>query len=172
MRGSSTPDRRRGMGRLALVAGAALATYFLDPISGRRRRHVTRDRTLALFRRTGRVLDRRARWASGHLRGMAVRADLTHREQPPPDDVTLARKVETVVFRDADVPKGDISVNAANGVVTLRGTAPTPEMIRRLERDTAAIAGVAHVQNLLHLPGTPAQAAAPGSEGGPIEAAR
>src|SRR5690349_24454938 len=33
------------------------------------------------------------------------------------DDVGLARKVETVIFRDDTVPKGKIDVNAADGVV-------------------------------------------------------
>src|SRR5438067_279296 len=33
------------------------------------------------------------------------------------DDVGLARKVETVIFRDEAVPKGKIDVNAADGVV-------------------------------------------------------
>jgi hypothetical protein len=72
------------------------------------------------------------------------------------DDVGLARKVETVIFRDDDVPKGKIDVNAANGVVWLRGEAKTPEMIKDLERQTVAIPEVTRVENLLHLPKTPA----------------
>src|SRR5436190_16560052 len=31
------------------------------------------------------------------------------------DDVAIARKVETVIFRDESVPKGKIDVNAAQG---------------------------------------------------------
>jgi hypothetical protein len=85
--------------------------------------------------------------------------------KPPPqasrvpkdlDDVALARKVETIIFRDDAVPKGDIDVNAANGVVWLRGQAKTPEMIKGLERQCAAIPEVRQVENLLHLPKTPA----------------
>jgi hypothetical protein len=72
------------------------------------------------------------------------------------DDVGLARKVETIIFRDESVPKGDIDVNAADGVVWLRGTAKTPEMIKALEQQTAAIPEVRQVENLLHLPKTPA----------------
>ena len=72
------------------------------------------------------------------------------------DDVAVARKVETVIFRDDDVPKGKIDVNAASGVVWLRGEAKTPEMIKELERQTAAIPEVTRVENLLHLPKTPA----------------
>jgi hypothetical protein len=72
------------------------------------------------------------------------------------DDVALARKVETIIFRDDSVPKGDIDVNAANGVVWLRGQAKTPEMIKGLERQCASIPEVRRVENLLHLPKTPA----------------
>src|SRR4051812_10861234 len=38
------------------------------------------------------------------------------------DDVTLARKVESEIFRDADAPKGQVSVDVQAGVVYLRGT--------------------------------------------------
>ena len=72
------------------------------------------------------------------------------------DDVGLARKVESVIFRDASVPKGKIDVNAADGVVWLRGEAKTPEMIKALEREASAIPEVERVENLLHLPKTPA----------------
>ena len=72
------------------------------------------------------------------------------------DDVGLARKVETVIFRDDSVPKGKIDVNAADGVVWLRGEAKTPDMVKALERQAAAIPEVKKVENLLHLPKTPA----------------
>jgi hypothetical protein len=73
------------------------------------------------------------------------------------DDVGLARKVETIIFRDHNVPKGKIDVNAADGVVWLRGEAKTPDMIKTLETQTAGIPEVKKVENLLHLPHTPAR---------------
>src|SRR3954454_19154028 len=72
------------------------------------------------------------------------------------DDVGLARKVETVIFRDNSVPKGKIDVNAADGVVWLRGEAKTPDMIKTLESQANEIPEVKKVENLLHLPKTPA----------------
>jgi hypothetical protein len=72
------------------------------------------------------------------------------------DDVALARKVETIIFRDESIPKGQIDVNCADGIVWLRGEAKTPDMIKLLERQTAAIPEVRQVENLLHLPKTPA----------------
>jgi hypothetical protein len=82
------------------------------------------------------------------------------RAKPQPkqlDDVTITRKVETVLFRDESVAKGKISVNTADGVVTLRGEAKTPEQIKRLEAKAQAIPEVNDVENLLHLPKTPAR---------------
>jgi hypothetical protein len=72
------------------------------------------------------------------------------------DDVSITRKVETEIFRDPDVPKGAIDVNTADGVVWIRGEAKTPEMINELERRTNEIPEVKQVENLLHLPKTPA----------------
>ncbi|MGH2500545.1 MAG: BON domain-containing protein, partial [Candidatus Limnocylindria bacterium] len=73
-----------------------------------------------------------------------------------PNDATLARKVESELFRDASVPKGSLSVNAENGTVVLRGEVGRPEDIEEIERRVRSIGGVAAVHNLLHLPGTPA----------------
>jgi BON domain len=83
------------------------------------------------------------------------------RRQAPPkrlDDVTITRKVETVLFREGSVDKGKISVNTANGVVSLRGEAKTPEQIKQLEAKAREIPEVKEVENLLHLPKTPARA--------------
>jgi hypothetical protein len=78
-------------------------------------------------------------------------------QQPKPlDDVTITRKVETEIFRGSKVNKGKISVNTADGVVWLRGEAKNPEQVKELEARTAAIPEVKRVENLLHLPKTPA----------------
>jgi osmotically-inducible protein OsmY len=76
-----------------------------------------------------------------------------------PDDVTLARKVETEIFRSADAPKGTVSLNAENGVVFLRGVVDGREWIDRLGADAGKVEGVKEVRNLLHLPGTEAPVA-------------
>ena len=46
--------------------------------------------------------------------------------------MTLARKVETEIFRPADVPKGAISVNVNDGVVELRGEIADQKQIDEL----------------------------------------
>jgi osmotically-inducible protein OsmY len=78
--------------------------------------------------------------------------------------VTLARKVESELYRRVRVPKGHISINAEDGVVFLRGVIDQQEDIERIGDATRKIAGVRSVENLIHLPGTPAPASRPKSE--------
>jgi hypothetical protein len=78
------------------------------------------------------------------------------RQPKPMGDVAITRKVETELFRSSKVAKGKIDVNTADGIVWLRGEAKTPEQIKDLEAKAAAIPEVKRVENLLHLPSTPA----------------
>ncbi|MGZ4115620.1 MAG: BON domain-containing protein [Actinomycetota bacterium] len=80
------------------------------------------------------------------------------------DDVELAHKVESVVFRDPTQPKGKVSINAERGTVFLRGQVDSPDTIVRIERAAGDVEGVAGVENLLHVPGTPA----PHAKGGAL----
>ena len=61
--------------------------------------------------------------------------------------------VESELFRDEQVPKGQINVNAENGKVYLRGEVGEAKMIRDLEQRARSVQGVHDVENLLHLPG-------------------
>ncbi len=133
----------------------ALIAYFFDPQHGNRRRALARDRFPALFRRSTQRVEKAAQTITSEAK--ATKAKVTHRkeaEKPQPDDVTLARKVETEIFRDADVPKGQINVNAENGKVVLRGEVEKPEMIEDLVKRTQKVQGVREVENLLHTPGS------------------
>ncbi len=67
-------------------------------------------------------------------------------------DAALAHKVESVLFRDGAVPKGDIDVNAVGRVVYLRGKARSATMVADLSVRTQAIAEVERVENLLETP--------------------
>jgi BON domain-containing protein len=80
------------------------------------------------------------------------------------DDAELAHKVESVVFRDDTLHKGDVSINAENGTVFLRGQVDSPDTIVRFERAVRDVEGVDGVENLLHVPGTPA----PHAKGGAL----
>jgi osmotically-inducible protein OsmY len=114
---------------LAGAIGAALA-YFFDPDNGRRRRKIAADKAGKYVR----VAGRQAQGAAAQAEGLKQKA--THLKEEPkaqPDDVTLARKVETEIFRGADVPKGQININAEDGVVYLRGEVEQPDLIEDLE---------------------------------------
>jgi osmotically-inducible protein OsmY len=143
--------------RLGLIGLGAALTYFFDPQQGRRRRAMARDRVTAFLRRRMREGERLGRSTASGAGGLAQKAKhLKEEPKPQPDDVTLTRKVETEIFRDAEIPKGQINVNAENGKVYLRGEVEKPELINDLEKRARKVQGVQDVENLLHLPGTPA----------------
>jgi osmotically-inducible protein OsmY len=150
------------------IALGALLGYFLDRTAGRRRRHTARDRTLSRLRRGERRAAMRARRTESHAVGVARRTVNAARrgQREPLDDVTLAHKVESELYRRARVPKGQISINAEDGFVFLRGVMDRQEDIARVGAATRQIDGVREVENLIHLPGTPAPASRPKSERG------
>jgi osmotically-inducible protein OsmY len=141
---------------LRYVGLGALIAYYFDPESGNRRRALARDRIPALFRRSSRKIEQAGRAAAADAYGAKQKVKhLKEEEKPQPDDVTLTRKVETEIFRDEGVPKGQINVNAENGIVILRGEVEKPTMIKDLEKRTRKVQGVKEVENLLHVPGSP-----------------
>jgi osmotically-inducible protein OsmY len=140
------------------VAGAA-AQYFLDPEQGARRRNEARDRALALVRQGGAEASRKASYAAEQAKGAAQQAKQTvATDEPKPalTDQELAHKVESIIFRDPDAPKGQVNVDAVGTTVTLRGQVDSQEIVDDLERQAKEIPEVGEVENLLHLPGTPA----------------
>jgi hypothetical protein len=70
--------------------------------------------------------------------------------------VTIARKAESVIFRDVEVDKGAVDVNVAEGVLWLRGEVPTTDLINELETRANEVTEVRRVENLLHVPASPA----------------
>ena len=141
----------------AAMGGAALA-YFLDPQNGRRRRHQGRDQLLSLARHGTKRARKLVHHATSDAAGQARRAAhaLRKREEVELDDTTLVDKVESIVFRKHDVPKGQININAENGVVFLRGQVEDPELVGTLEGRVRKVRGVKDVENLLHTPEAPA----------------
>ena len=141
----------------AAMGGAALA-YFLDPQNGRRRRNQGRDQLLSLARHGTKRARKLVHHATSDTAGQARRAAhaLRKREEVELDDTTLVDKVESIVFRKHDVPKGQININAENGVVFLRGQVEDPELVETLEARVRKVRGVKDVENLLHTPEAPA----------------
>src|SRR5512133_1900659 len=96
--------------KLRYMAMGALIAYFFDPQSGGQRRAAIRDRVAS-----------RARMKAESM-GQPVSTEAR------PDDATLARNVETEIFRDAGIPTGRIDVDAENGKGVLRGAGEAPEL--------------------------------------------
>ena len=138
--------------------GAAFM-FFFDPEQGNRRRKMAVDRAGGFFRRTLRRGGRAGRAVSAQTYGLTQKVKHLREEEKELDDVTLARKVETEIFRPADVQKGKINVNVEEGVVVLRGEAKNPAQVKAIEAAARKVPEVVDVENLLHLPKTPARTA-------------
>jgi hypothetical protein len=156
-----TPEEIRRRELRSFLAGTGtgvVLAFWLDPELGRSRRRVVRERAWAAVRHGGRRVGRGGRavtlQAVGHAKGALHR--VRPGEPAPLDDVGLAHKVESVLFRDPRVPKGRISINAESGTVFLRGQLEDPDLIDDLAARVRDIPGVSEVDNLLHLPGTEA----------------
>lgn len=137
------------------AVGAAVA-YFFDPQRGWARRMKAVDRVSGVVRGTTRRTARFGRHIASDSRMLAQRLGARGKGRMPEIDTVLASKVESEVLGDPDVPKGSVNVNAEDGVVVLRGQVERPDQIRKLEQAVRRIDGVVDVENLLHLPGTPA----------------
>jgi osmotically-inducible protein OsmY len=154
--GEQPPSTARRIGALAVagVVGAAVA-FFLDPVSGKRRRNVARDKLGSWFRGGRDRIARRGRYLRGQAVGAVEETRRVGATQIPQNDETLAHKVESEALGYAGIASGRVNVNAERGVVILRGQVDQPEDVRRLEKLVREVDGVRDVENLLHTPGTP-----------------
>jgi osmotically-inducible protein OsmY len=142
--------------RAGLIAGGAAAAGAIAVFANRRRRHIARDRAAAIARRSAQQVNRQAQYMSGVVGGAAHMATSKVRSQERSyDDTTLARKVESELFRPADAPKGSVNVNVHDGIVELRGEVERSEDLEALAKAAARVDGVRDVHNLLHTPGSP-----------------
>ena len=137
------------------VGIGAAAAHFLDPQSGRRRRTEIREQAVSKVHAGVDQATTTASHAAGKAKGAVSTATPTGTGLEDPDDVTLARKVETEIFRAPDAPKGEVSVDVQRGVAHLRGEVADGQWITRLGQEAEKVEGVKGVENLLHRPGTP-----------------
>ena len=157
-RGDRGPGRVGGLlvGLLGAAAGAA-AAFLFDPARGRARRARLTDQGGAMVRRMTRQGEGLLRRVRSDVEGkLAATRAAGSAEARPVDDATLTDRVQSVVFRDPSVPKGDLNVNVERGIVVLRGEIPDEEMRARIVSEVEAVEGVWSVRDLLHLPGEPA----------------
>src|ERR1700674_573183 len=151
--------RRRGASRLAVLAGAAagaVAVYFFDPERGRARRTQFVDWSGARLRRGWSALNQLGA-RTGSDAGALPQRMVSLRSGPrPADDLTLRDRVESEVFRNADLPKGQINLDVQSGVVTIRGLVDNAFQIASVEKAVLKVPGVVGGENLLHVDAPPA----------------
>ncbi len=147
----------RGLPLLLASGVGLLLGFLLDPEQGKRRRNMLRDRLAGAIRRSGIRAARGARAIGAETYGVTQKVTHVRPAAREYDDVTLARKVESELFRGTGISAGQVNVNVENGVLFLRGQVQHPEDIELLEHKARGIDGVYEVENLLHLPGTPAR---------------
>lgn len=144
----------RWAGMLLPGAIAAAAMYLFDPDRGRSRRAQFRQRIAGTARRGSLRAQKKASFYSGKAEGLR-RSTIGRSDQDllPPNDPTLASKIESEVLGGSEYPKRKISVNVEGGVVVLRGEVDDRRQLSSLEEDVKKVPGVLDVDNLLHLPG-------------------
>jgi osmotically-inducible protein OsmY len=152
------------------IAGAGFGAGLVYILDNPNRRAVARDKAVQYAREGGGTVQSAAQTAAQRAQAQAqtaaqraqtqaqgvasrVQSAATGGDSAPDDDVTLTRKVESEIFRDADAPKGQVNVQAVNGVVELRGQLEDRAVIQDLEAKARNVTGVREVRNLLHLPG-------------------
>ena len=141
-----------GMTLLLGAAAGAAAQYFLDRQAGRQRREAISKQGMERAKRQASGAARKFDVVAGQAKG-AMSSAIPHGTDL--GDAGLAHKVESEIFRAADAPKGQVAVNAENGVIFLRGEVEG-DWIERLGSEAEQVGGVKAVRNLLHPPGTPA----------------
>jgi len=149
------PSRRRTV--LLVLAGLGagyLAGYLFDPERGRGRRAELVRRLGGVGLEANRMAQRTTVLATDRAAGIRSRV-IPRAADPNTDDLTILDRVESEVFADPAIPKGDINVMVVEGRAVLRGQV-SESQIAAIEAAVRQVVGVKDVENLLHVPGTPA----------------
>jgi hypothetical protein len=151
--------KRGGPTPLSVITGAiagAVAVYFLDPERGRARRAQFVDWSNARLRRGWHALNQLGSRTGSQAAAFPQRMVSLRSGPRPADDLTLRDRVESEVFRNPELPKGQINLDVNAGIVTVRGQVDNAFQIASVEKAVLKVPGVSGVENLLHVDGTPA----------------
>lgn len=150
---------RRGPNPVSILGGAiggALLFYFMDPERGAARRAQAKDQILATVRRLNGNLSQLGDRAGANANGFSQKMIHLRSGSTPVDDLTLRDRVESEIFRDQSLPKGQVNFDVESGVVTIRGQVESAYQIASIEKAVLKVRGVNGVENLMHMAGTPA----------------
>ncbi|MDX3906082.1 MAG: BON domain-containing protein [Pigmentiphaga sp.] len=138
---------------LNYVAAAALgatAMYLFDPIGGRRRRALLRDKAAASRHDLDRYARKARKRAADQLHGVAARARSTiGMDGSPVDEWQLVERVRSHLGRVTSHP-GSIDVSATAGQVCLSGQILASEH-EKLIAEVSAVPGVDSVEDRLEV---------------------
>jgi osmotically-inducible protein OsmY len=129
---------------LGAATGAA-AARLLTPDNGRKAASAASTAASAV--------STQAHHSANTMKGVAHA--VTPQRHEPMDDMTLADRVRSEIFRDHGAPKGGVSVDVQSGVAYLRGEVPDQAWVERFGTAARKVTGIDGVKNLLHTPGTP-----------------
>lgn len=140
------------LARLAAVftAGAAIMYYF-DPVAGRRRRALVRDRGVSAGHEAEHFARAKSKRAIDRAQGVVARARAGLSDAPV-DDGVLHGRIRTKLGRLLAHP-GEVNIDVHDGHVVLRGQATDVE-IEDLTAALVAMPGVAAVDNRISADGT------------------
>jgi BON domain len=150
---------RRSPSPVTILLGAAVGAavvYLWDPQRGKARRAVLIDWSAARLRTGWQEVNRWARWTTNTAAATPNRMVALRSGPRPADDLTLRDRVESEIFRDRELPKGQINFDVEGGIVTIRGSVDNAFQIATIEKAVVKVPGVKGVENLLHVSGTPA----------------
>lgn len=130
------------------VAVGAVAMYYLDPATGRRRRALARDQGVAAGHQAGEFVRVKSKRAADRMRGVAARTRSRIFPEPVEDD-QLHERIRAKLGHLVAHP-GAVKVEVHEGRVVLSGTAAAKE-IEELTAAVAAMQGIEAIDNRLTL---------------------
>jgi osmotically-inducible protein OsmY len=134
-----------------MLAGIALA-FVMDPVSGRRRRALIRDKMTRAGNTTSEAAQGAAIDLSNRARGIAAEAQSAVRQQPV-DDGRLVDRVRSELGRVTSHPRS-VKVLASGGTITLSGPVLADEVDQILQA-ARRVHGVSDVNDQLERHSTP-----------------
>ena len=159
------PDERgarRGGFLWGLIAGlliGAAAMFVLDPQNGRRRRSLARDQAIKARNSVDRAvtedLPKKADYLSGFAEGARHRVKEMAdggSDRRPENEAVLVDRVLSQVFRDPELPKGEINIDANGTTIFLRGSIDDDDLAMDIEKRVRGVEGVDDVVNLINKP--------------------